>query len=676
MEHILLDTTLQPLDLVGGKGHSLLRLKAEGLPVPRFLIITTTAFRWFFTDTAEGREIYNDAYRVLVNKLHALDHFEVIRRKVASLPCPPPLLSALNQQLALIGLQGTPLAVRSSAVVEDGATESLAGRFESSLHVHQESLGRAIMKTWASFFTPSALFHGMQVEHLEQGIAVVVQQMVDATAGGVCFTTDPSGFRPGVIVVECYQGGPSALVSGVARPSTYEWQPGTVEGAWVEGAPLCSPSTMHLLAGYARRLEALYGCPQDVEWAAQGEQVWLLQARPVTALPPQEEPLTRLRWVLAEDATPDSFPLRAASAIHRKAARKKTPMRQFAHAHQIRVPVWVFLEYSRSSLEGPEFEAFLAQFDTPQLYIDVNPNLQALSISRDGLKEKLRQLLEAARTSNLTVRVREAPLTDIAVVVSGAAGGLIHLEYAAGGMMGLKGGLIEASDLLVSPDGEILQSHQPVQGERYSWDDRSGGWVRKPFHRTVSLPPEILRYLCDTYRLTERAKPGVKMEWWVEGDRCYLTDLFWESNEVRIRESANHRVLAPGEVTGRAVRVRNTAELEYLSMGYAVSVGSQEYGVTEVAELKEIITRLQAWPEPGILVAERPYVSLGPLLDFCGGVIVESGPALSHLAIMARERGKPLLAVGDLFHSLEEGQLVTLSDDGTLQIIEKTGKPD
>ena len=165
-----------------------------------------------------------------------------------------------------------------------------------------------IRDCWASFFSERALFYRSRKGSLDDlGMAVVVQRMVDADVAGVLFTCDPVRKRRDRMVVEAVIGLGEAAVSGAVTPDHYIIKrDGQVRKATVaqqpyaivadeaggvmerplspeEGAARKAPD--ELLAQLARLgddLEQRVGMPQDIEWAVQDGELYVLQARPVT----------------------------------------------------------------------------------------------------------------------------------------------------------------------------------------------------------------------------------------------------------------------------------------------------------------------------------------------------------------------------------------------------------
>ena len=199
-----------------------------------------------------------------------------------------------------------PLVVRSSSQDEDTGMLSAAGIYESFLNVtDKDALAQALTRCFAAYNSPRAVQY-RQDNHLpETGIAVVVQQQIQGQFSGVAFSRDPVARCGDAVVIEALPGGAIQVVSGQVTPEQYRVMvqpddvppvPTDAEADWqipdaltlaVDGQGTTPSRVLQQVAYLARHLEARYhGIPQDIEWTYDGEQLWLLQSRPITTLQP------------------------------------------------------------------------------------------------------------------------------------------------------------------------------------------------------------------------------------------------------------------------------------------------------------------------------------------------------------------------------------------------------
>ena len=177
-----------------------------------------------------------------------------------------------------------PFAVRSSGIAEDGAERSFAGMYETVLDLPADGVPAAADRVLASAQATRAEAYGAAANGQ---MAVIVQRMVAPVAAGVALSADPiSGDRKSC-VISAVRGLGERLVSGASVGD--EWVV-TDAAATARRQPehAIDRDQARQVAAEARRIEAVMGRPQDIEWAidADGE-LWILQARPMTALPPE-----------------------------------------------------------------------------------------------------------------------------------------------------------------------------------------------------------------------------------------------------------------------------------------------------------------------------------------------------------------------------------------------------
>ncbi|MGH2895933.1 MAG: PEP/pyruvate-binding domain-containing protein [Solirubrobacteraceae bacterium] len=282
----------------GGKGSSLARMAALGLPVPPGFVVPANALADALPDG--GAEL---------GRLAQAQDAEAAQGLIRTVELDPALRGAVLAAYVALGPGEVPVAVRSSACAEDSEAASFAGQQETFLHVCGGDQVRArIRDCWASFFSERALFYRSQKGSLaDLGMAVVIQRMVQADVAGVLFTCDPVHNRRDRMVVEAVIGLGEAAVSGAVTPDHYVIKrDGRVRKAQVHAQPYAvvadeaggvaqrplSPDEGgarkagdELLAQLARlgdELEQRTGVPQDIEWAVQDGELYVLQARPVT----------------------------------------------------------------------------------------------------------------------------------------------------------------------------------------------------------------------------------------------------------------------------------------------------------------------------------------------------------------------------------------------------------
>ena len=176
-----------------------------------------------------------------------------------------------------------PFAVRSSGIAEDGAEHSYAGMYESVLDVPADEVPAAIERCLAS----ARAARVAEYEPVgDARMAVIIQHMVRPAAAGVALTADPINGDRRSCIVTAVRGTGERLVSGAAFGDEWVVRDGKVSARRRPESAIDGQQAVRV-ASEARRIAATRGIPQDIEWAIDKEgQLWILQARPMTALPP------------------------------------------------------------------------------------------------------------------------------------------------------------------------------------------------------------------------------------------------------------------------------------------------------------------------------------------------------------------------------------------------------
>lgn len=304
----------------GGKGAALGELVRQGFPVPPGFIITTGAYLSFLAETRVGAAL-EGLLRVDsgdgpdVGRAEGESPGAAIRALFAGTEVPGRLRQEIGAAYADLG--GGAVAVRSSATAEDLPGAAFAGQQDTYLNVQgEDAVVKAVADCWASLWTDRAVAYRQRqgIDPHEVAIAVVVQKMVEADTAGVMFTANPVTGERGEIVVDASAGLGEAVVSGRVTPEHYvldrsgkalSFAPGgrevvisAAEGGGTQenpGAPGTGPGLvadqLTELARLGQRAQKHFGRPQDIEWAAAGGALYVLQSRPMTALPPQPQRL-------------------------------------------------------------------------------------------------------------------------------------------------------------------------------------------------------------------------------------------------------------------------------------------------------------------------------------------------------------------------------------------------
>jgi pyruvate,water dikinase len=299
---------------VGGKAAPLAELTRAGFDVPTGFVVPATT--------------YQAAAAALGLTELPLDRAEEARSRILNSHLPDGVVEGVARALQHIteGARTGYVAVRSSSIAEDSDHSSAAGQHDSILAVRgTDQVCQAILTCWASLWAGRAVaYHARHTSQTPGGMAVLVQRFVDASVSGVMFTGTTS-------VIEASWGVGERLVAGHITPDSWrvndseiiERRPGaktersdrekgqlvTRSTAPTEQNELCLTDRNVLrLHALGRNISTALGGPRDIEWAIEGDTIWVLQARPVTtAIPDSTAPCptdTTAGTLIGEPASP------------------------------------------------------------------------------------------------------------------------------------------------------------------------------------------------------------------------------------------------------------------------------------------------------------------------------------------------------------------------------------
>ncbi|MET8283295.1 rifamycin-inactivating phosphotransferase [Micromonospora sp. NPDC005174] len=298
----------------GGKGARLGALsRIDGIRVPAGFCVSTDAFRRVLAEVPSIEARLERLSRLTPDDRDAVrDLSTEIRRSIEETALPDDVVAAIDGALRQHGAD-TAYAVRSSATAEDLATASFAGQQDTYLNVRGTAAILAhVRRCWASLFTERAVTYRQRngIDHRTVHLAVVVQKMVFPQAAGVLFTADPRTSNRRTASVEASFGLGEALVSGLVNPDAYRVRDDAIidrsiatkrlaidtlpGGGTVrqpistdrQGQPALTDAQVLRLVRVGRRIEAHFGCPQDIEWCLVDDDLHIVQSRPITTLFP------------------------------------------------------------------------------------------------------------------------------------------------------------------------------------------------------------------------------------------------------------------------------------------------------------------------------------------------------------------------------------------------------
>ena len=177
------------------------------------------------------------------------------------------------------------VAIRSSAICEDGIQNSYAGQFESFLNINKEEIINRIEKCYNSNQSGNikGYINEKQIEEEDTKVSVIVQEMISSDIAGVMFTKNPVNGADRIII-ESVLGLGEKLVQGEVTPTQIIVDKKTLLIENKIGEEMLSNDEAKLLSEIGKKIERKFKAPQDIEWVIKDGKIYLLQSRNITTV--------------------------------------------------------------------------------------------------------------------------------------------------------------------------------------------------------------------------------------------------------------------------------------------------------------------------------------------------------------------------------------------------------
>lgn len=327
------DLNKDSIAVAGGKGSNIGEMVNLHLPVPNGFAVTAQTYKEFIEYTNIKDKILQLLQGLDIEDTERLQTIaEQIQKLISSTPIPEDITEEIRDNYEVLGaekrmekaaqalVQGKDVfvAVRSSATAEDLPSASFAGQQATFLNVKgKENVVKAVRDCWASLFTARAIYYRekQKFDHGKVLISALVQKMVNSEKSGIMFTVNPATNKADEIVIEAIYGLGEMIVGGEVNPDMYLVDKSKTDIKKIEirkqewglfrseaGTNLKKPIAKELqerqkisekeikeLARFGKKLEEHYGLPQDIEWAIERNEIFIVQTRAVTTFKPKAE---------------------------------------------------------------------------------------------------------------------------------------------------------------------------------------------------------------------------------------------------------------------------------------------------------------------------------------------------------------------------------------------------
>ena len=329
----------------GGKGANLAEMFNSGFPVPPGFVVLAETYRKFLAlrkidkkieeklsgldveDNERLQKVALEVQNLIMSSSMPIDMQDEIKEFYSYVDAAEELktVKTAHALLQTTSREASFVAVRSSATAEDLPGASFAGQQATFVNtLGKDAVVIAVQKCWASLFTARAIYYRVKnnFPHMKVAIAVVVQKQINSETSGVMFSINPATNNLNQVVIEAIFGLGEAVVSGEVNPNTYvlDKKTGAVVEKDIPGQDfyltrdaytgqtvqrklpkdkqkqqVLTEQQIKFLYKTALNVESHYGTPQDMEWATEKNQIFLVQTRPVTTLKPQEKEHTSVK---------------------------------------------------------------------------------------------------------------------------------------------------------------------------------------------------------------------------------------------------------------------------------------------------------------------------------------------------------------------------------------------
>jgi len=307
--------------LLGGKGSNLIKLIKMKANVPPGFIINTNCFKKVLIKS----KYYNQLMKLLAKNLNPreiLHHSAKITRLILESKIPKKIIESIELAFDKM-VKGKDInlsfAVRSSATIEDSSKFSFAGQAESYLYnLTFHDILQSLKNCWASLFSPRAILYlhhmrklGINISLKNIHMAVIVQKMVNSQISGVLFTSNVVNSDSNQMLINSTWGLGNTIADNLTIPDSIIIKKNKFEilkkiigkkkkksiknpeGAhtvmvdtYPKSRTICSLNDNQLrqLHNLGLKIEKEFNFPQDIEWAIENDEIFVLQSRSITTL--------------------------------------------------------------------------------------------------------------------------------------------------------------------------------------------------------------------------------------------------------------------------------------------------------------------------------------------------------------------------------------------------------
>lgn len=642
----------------GSKADGLNKMRDIGINVPKYAVLGQD----FFISFLEDVDALETAQLVSVKSAWIKDTFASIRKKIREGTLSDAVISQIRDVVKELRF---PIAVRSSASVEDNSKSSAAGVFKTILNVSWDNLIDAVKEVISSLYGENCIIsfpeQDFHPNHYYMGL--IFQEMVDSRHSGVLFTADPITRDPGELQLDVVRGLGDKLVSGLCDAKSFTIKRhGDIDGKLRKTFPFIDE-----LREKALICERIMEKPVDMEWAVCGGTLFILQLRPVTAIRPKPE-IKDIMIFSMSALGPETYPYLGFLQKRYPKWLKKGKFYKFCEENNITTNKWKFVVFNERLFQRLNFAELFSDFDSE--YVSYHLNSQTALNARTGdIPAILSEFIKLFRDNLYCVSIREFLPNEMAAIANVNEDGSVQVECVSGKMFHLNSGMAVPTKYLIDRHGNIAERVLQEQ-EVYVFDPGIIEIVPSGRKKIIELDDCMVKRIEKATRRISAFFGPCTTEWWIWGDKLYAADMSVLKSEGVGRSSV---IISGGKTEGRLFRLPELDEdtLADLNKFSAISVNDPEFDTEKVNIFKALEEKMAEWSRSGpvLLYSEKPFIFLAPFRKYISGFVFKNASNLCHLSLILREAGIPAISLDNRqINNIIDGEMYMLdAEKGCLE---------
>ncbi|NTV30439.1 hypothetical protein HGA91_00465 [candidate division WWE3 bacterium] len=550
-----------------------------------------------------------------------------------------------------------PLIVRSSSCFEDGEAASGAGIYESVSGI-QDPIGleEAIVHCWKASFSLAALAHRLRINEFQISPlpGLIIQQYIRPSLSGVCFSTDPVN-NTGGIFIEYTKDGSDGIESGTGTSQSITAIKNEQTHEYLLSRHDLENTLIQQLLETAELFKNTFNMEMEYEWAYAGTTFYVLQTRPITTQHTQSHANTSQAVLKVFDLYQqsnliDEENIGSIKPIYGHSISKRKPIRIFAIENDISINGSAVVIANQRGVSQMDIEQIpsLSRLKTPILTIDLGPHLRSFYAQRGELNNVIHTLI---RSSNkpIPMIIREFASGQFSAV-SMQRGDAYLVEVCRGSLIGINRGFVETESYYIDLSNSTVTraSGSLISNRYYGFDEntKSFSFQELAEDSMTEVNHEALLKIASFNKAVNEHFENNILEWTIiDGDPIYIDNTpNTEDSSPTVNSQTSTVFISPGKLAGRVLRIDDLQKLEYISSGPTLNISGHLPTLESNVEIRELMEQTDSSSDL-IIVSKFPYTALSVLVGKVRGFIVESGPVLCHLAIIARENNTPVAVI-------------------------------